>query len=414
MILPGVRLWYEGKSKELEDVLREAESCHLNGYARSIFQGSGQSFIVLHRGSVREILEIGPTNKPVAKTLRDLWGKSKIKEGILQVFEIPPETELFLSRISQRRSVIPAGSSIGDLKKLILQCRKSAATRVVDLMTTEGKGLLILENKEVLACAFSEQEGFTITGMDAFKRLVAAISRSAPFQAFSSAVSPQAADGPTPWLPLLLSGAEHSVAANYLKNRLIEKYGHHYGPGTLLFREGDAGNDFYLIVSGRVAIYKEREGRRKILAELGAGEFFGEMAIFNNAPRTASAETAEDCLLVRIGKDELKTLLFNSYDFRINMVKKLVRRLKDTNDEMVKLWEDPRAVYLEKIIFQILGSDQKWQDEGIPPGLLMQEISNSSGMRFSEIDSVFRKFLERGKIEFVRGKVVLKEPSSLP
>ncbi len=406
-------MWYEGKSKELEDVLREAESIHLNGYARCVFPGSGQSFIVLNRGAVREILEIGPTNKPVTKSIRDLWGKSKIKEGMLQVFELPPELEYFLAGLSDRRLIVPSGTTAGDLKKVILQHRKSAAARVVDFMTAEGKGLLVFENKAVVLCAFSENEGFTLTEMDAFKRLVAAISRG-PFQVYSSSVVSLPNAAVTPWLPILLGGAEYSGSANYLKNRLIEKYGHHYGPGTVLFREGDVGNDFYLIVSGRVVIYKERAGRRKILAELGAGEFFGEMAIFNKAPRAASAETAEDCQLVRIGKDELKTLLYNSYDFRINMVKRLAHRLKDTNDEMVKLWEDPRAIYLEKIIFQILSSDQKWQDEGIPPGQLMQEISNSSGMRFSEIDSVFRKFLETGKIEFVRGKVVLKEPSSLP
>ncbi len=412
MILPAARLWYEGKSKELEDVLREAERFRLTGYARCVYPGSGQSFIVLNQGMVREILDIGPTNRPAPKTLRDLWGKSKIKEGLLQIFEIPPEAEYYLSRAVDRQPV-PA-ASMKAVKDLVLGQRRLDDPSLVEIHTAGGKGLIIFDNNAVALCYFSEHEGFTLTGIEAFKKMAAIISKSGHFQAYRSGLGTDPPADSTAWLPILLEGVDHSAPINNLKNRLVERFGKHYPPGTILFREGEEGNEAFIIVSGMVSIYKGSGTIRKILAELGPDEFFGEMAIFNKAPRTATAETTEDSLIVTISRDHFRTILFNSYDFRINLVKKLSKRLKDTVDEMVKLWEDPRAIYLEKIIFQIMHTDQKWQEEGIPPGLLVQEIANYSGMRLSEIDTVFRRLLDSGKVQFVRGKVVMKEIASLP
>jgi CRP/FNR family cyclic AMP-dependent transcriptional regulator len=414
LVLPSARLWFEGKSKDLEEVLKEAEKFRLNGYARCVFPGGGLDFIILAGGIVREILEINVTNKPIAKSIRDLWGKSKIKEGMLQVFEIPPETGWYLDHLTGRRLVIPEGRALAELRTLLEDLRNREETSVVDVMTPTGKSLLIVDGKVITHSSFTGNEGLTLTGFEAFRRLVLAITKGGTFQAGVSRVDEDSTPGKTPWLPILLLGAGHSGPSTYLKTYLTETFGHYYGPGTVLFREGDAGKDLYLIVNGRVLIYKESTGTRKTLAELGPGDFFGEMAVFNDAPRTATAETIENCLLVRIGKEQLQMLLYNSFDYRIGMIKKLCRRLKDTDDETARLWEDPRALYLEKIIFQIIHADPKWQEEGIPPGILMQEISSSSGMRFSEIDTVFRKLLESSKIDFIRGKVIMKEPSNLP
>lgn len=412
MILPAARLWYEGKSKELEDVLREAERFRLTGYARCVYPGSGQSFIILNQGAVREIQDIGPTNRPAPKTLRDLWGKSKIKEGLLQIFEIPPEAEYYLSRVASRQAC-PA-DSMKAVKQLVLEQRRQNDPSLVDIHTANGKGLLIFDNNAVALCYFSENEGFTLTGIEAFKKMAAIIAKSGRCQAFCSRLGSDPPPEATAWLPILMEGVDHSAPINNLKSRLVDRFGKHFPPGTVLFREGDEGHEVFIIVSGMVSIYKGSGTIRKILAELGPDEFFGEMAIFNKAPRTATAETTEESLIVTISRDHFRTLLFNSYDFRINLVKKLAKRLKDTVDEMVKLWEDPRAIYLEKIIFQIMHTDQKWQEEGIPPGLLVQEIANYSGMRLSEIDTVFRRLLDSGKVQFIRGKVVMKEIASLP
>jgi len=72
-------------------------------------------------------------------------------------------------------------------------------------------------------------------------------------------------------------------------NILLQKFGKTVPAGTVLFKDGESGNQMYVIHSGKVKITKKVGSVEKTLAILPAGEFFGEMAILNNEPRTASA-----------------------------------------------------------------------------------------------------------------------------
>jgi len=69
-------------------------------------------------------------------------------------------------------------------------------------------------------------------------------------------------------------------------NPLFDKYGQTLRDGTVIFKEGDVGDKMYIIQDGVVRIEKTIDGRKHKLAELGKSEFFGEMAIVSNTPRS--------------------------------------------------------------------------------------------------------------------------------
>ena len=73
---------------------------------------------------------------------------------------------------------------------------------------------------------------------------------------------------------------------------LFSRFGKKIPANTALFQEGDRGEEMYIIQSGKVKISKRIRGVEKTLATLEKGEFFGEMAILNDKPRSATAETA--------------------------------------------------------------------------------------------------------------------------
>src|SRR5437867_1644334 len=76
----------------------------------------------------------------------------------------------------------------------------------------------------------------------------------------------------------------------------------HFEKGHVLFHEGDAGEDMFIIQSGKVAIKKRvKEGGDATLAILEKGDFFGEMALLERLPRSATAEVIEDGDLIVIG-----------------------------------------------------------------------------------------------------------------
>jgi len=99
----------------------------------------------------------------------------------------------------------------------------------------------------------------------------------------------------------------------------------------VIFKEGDIGNDMYFIREGKVQIIKEIKGENKILAEFSKGDFFGEMAIFTNKPRTASAVAKTDIVLLKINNDVFEDFLRDNVDIAIRLIKIMAERLRQTD-----------------------------------------------------------------------------------
>ncbi len=99
--------------------------------------------------------------------------------------------------------------------------------------------------------------------------------------------------------------------------------------GTVLFGEGDIGTEMYLINSGEVRLSRKTEQGVVVLGVLGFGEFFGEMSVITNKPRTITAEVVSDCRLNVISKDVLETLVTGNPLVALSILKKLMFRLED-------------------------------------------------------------------------------------
>ena len=79
---------------------------------------------------------------------------------------------------------------------------------------------------------------------------------------------------------------------------------------SVLFSEGMTGELLYIIISGRVEIIKKtKDGRKIILATMGANEIVGEMSLIESAPRTATGKTCEDSVLMVITKSAFNQIL---------------------------------------------------------------------------------------------------------
>lgn len=125
---------------------------------------------------------------------------------------------------------------------------------------------------------------------------------------------------------------------------LNSKFGREYAAGDVLFREGETGDVMFVIQSGEVAISKSVGGTDKILAKLGPGEFFGEMAILNGKPRTATARVVTAAKVLVIEARTLEEMLARNAEIALRLIKKLAKRL-DSADTLVEilLHRDPKA-----------------------------------------------------------------------
>lgn len=125
-----------------------------------------------------------------------------------------------------------------------------------------------------------------------------------------------------------------------MSDPLFTRFGREFRAGEVLFREGERGEEMYVIQSGVVQILKKVGEGERPLATLGRGEFVGEMAILNGKPRTATAVVLEDAKCLVIDGATLEQMISNSTEIALRLVKKLARRL-DGADEMIQILMNP-------------------------------------------------------------------------
>ncbi|HEU0091349.1 MAG TPA: cyclic nucleotide-binding domain-containing protein, partial [Vicinamibacteria bacterium] len=111
----------------------------------------------------------------------------------------------------------------------------------------------------------------------------------------------------------------------------------HFDNGQVLFHEGDDGDDMYIIQSGRVAIKKKVKDSDTTLAVLEKGDFFGEMAILERLPRSATAEVVEDGDLIVISGETFGDMIKANPEIAVRMLRKQSIRLRETNRQLEQL-----------------------------------------------------------------------------
>ena len=112
-----------------------------------------------------------------------------------------------------------------------------------------------------------------------------------------------------------------------------------YDGGQTIFKEGDLGDEFFVLLDGRVRISKKIEGvGEEALSILEPGSYFGEMALVSDSPRSAEAIAHSSCLLAVLTRDQLDALMFTDKDLASTLlwtfVRTLAARLRETNDKI--------------------------------------------------------------------------------
>ncbi len=101
--------------------------------------------------------------------------------------------------------------------------------------------------------------------------------------------------------------------------------------GTFVFREGDAGSDMYIIESGTLEVLRNARGGTPV-ATLGAGDFFGEMAILEDQPRFAAVRALTAARLLRVDRAAFAGMLRENFEIAVRIMRKLVARLRRTEE----------------------------------------------------------------------------------
>jgi len=124
----------------------------------------------------------------------------------------------------------------------------------------------------------------------------------------------------------LFNGLIEADHAEIIKRITLE----YYPKAHTLFKEGDAGDSFYIIKRGMVRIFHEgiAENADKETAMLGDGDFFGEMALMSDKPRNATAATVEESEVFKLKKDDFIQLVSSDPNMASRISGEFLKRLK--------------------------------------------------------------------------------------
>ena len=114
----------------------------------------------------------------------------------------------------------------------------------------------------------------------------------------------------------------------------LERFARDFQAGTVLFNEGQPGQDMYVVLQGQVEIRRNVGETEHVLAVLMPGDFFGEMAILNQRPRSATAVTRIDSRLLVIEGRMFEAMLRARPEIALRIIKALAMRLENANQHV--------------------------------------------------------------------------------
>lgn len=113
------------------------------------------------------------------------------------------------------------------------------------------------------------------------------------------------------------------------------KLGKGYAEGEVIVREGDRGDCMYVVQAGAVEVLRDDGGRTVVLAELGAGEFFGEMAIFEHETRSATVRAKRDARILTVDRKTLLRRIQADPSLALNLLRTMSSRIRELDRELV-------------------------------------------------------------------------------
>jgi CRP-like cAMP-binding protein len=114
----------------------------------------------------------------------------------------------------------------------------------------------------------------------------------------------------------------------------LERFARNFAPGTVLFEEGQPGEYMYVVQTGEVEIRRRVGETERVLAVLPPGEFFGEMAILNGRPRSATAVVRSASRLLVIEGKTFEAMMRARPEIALRIIKALATRLENANQHI--------------------------------------------------------------------------------
>ncbi len=180
--------------------------------------------------------------------------------------------------------------------------------------------------------------------------------------------------------------------------------------GRVFYQPEDVGEVLFLVKSGQVQLYRiSPEGKKLVIATLGHGTLFGEMALLGQQMHNAFAEALDDCLILVMSRADLERLILNKPVVGLRMLEITGRRLNDAEARLEDMAFKGIPARLASLLLR-LSAERGSQDI---LGLTHQDLAETIGTYRETATQVLNDMKGQGLIEIGRKRITIKDADRL-
>jgi len=185
-----------------------------------------------------------------------------------------------------------------------------------------------------------------------------------------------------------------------------------YSKNEILFFEGAAANNLYIILTGLVKVFKtDEEGREKTLSLLSNKDFFGEMALLDEGARSASVQAIEETTVFKIARNKFKQLIANHPEISLKIIAALSQRLRNYNQQIKNLTFKQVKGRLLDTLQRLADKHGVKREEGIliKNKITHQELANLVGTTRATITKLLGELVDKDRLLIKDRYLILKD-----
>lgn len=200
-----------------------------------------------------------------------------------------------------------------------------------------------------------------------------------------------------------------------VSDEVFKRYGRVYQPGEIIFREGDAGETMFIIQEGEVRIHKRVRDQETTLAVLKDGDFFGEMAIIDKEPRSASATSETESRLIVLSDEIFESQIQTNPKIIMAIVRKMSERLRNADRQIKALMmRDSHSRVTGTLILLLSKTGAIGEkDRRFPWDKTIDELTTMTGLPMERVEEVIGILQSAKKIEHDGGDMVIHDAEDL-
>ncbi len=178
-----------------------------------------------------------------------------------------------------------------------------------------------------------------------------------------------------------------------------------FGPGDVIFNEGDPGEVLFVIQSGEVEISRHGLSGRRAVARLVAGEFFGEMSVVVGEARTARAVAVTECRLLELDAETLEAMCVERPEIAIRIIRRLTDRLVESERRLAVLGVDD---LLRPVVRALVRGAEPAAGGFRIPGTL-RSVAAGAGITLLEAHRALHQLLDQKVIRLVDDVLIAQD-----